>query len=297
MSVGELTFRRLYWDDAEARAAFQAFIREIHNLDFNLWERKGFWDERYTPFTLFDGPRVVSSVCLYSMDMVVEGRRRRLGQISGVGTLPEHRRRGLNRRLTDEALAWARETGHDAFFLFADDEAIPFYQRLGFQPVNDYAMVARIPPPAPRPGLRKLEVDDPADLALISALAQERSAVSDVLGVLNQKLLMFHALYSLRAHAYHVPALDVVVFFKVDGPRLKVHDVVGRRVPAFEELHPFLAAATPAPPPGEIWFHFMTDKIGVEGATPRALEGNNTHVLPGFPLAGERLVFPFTAHA
>lgn len=289
---GPLTYREAYWGDRAARDAFYSFIRIIHNLDFGLWESAGCWDERYRPFSLFEGDRVVSSVCLYSMDMVVGGRRMKLSQISGVGTLPEFRRKGLNRKLTRLALEWAKPD-HQGTFLFADDDAIEFYAKCGFQSVPEILTVLPVAPPAPKPGLRQLDVDRPEDLAMIFALASERVPVSDRLGTLNPHLLMFHALYTLRKCAYHLPALDLVVFFHREAHRLRVFDIVGRRIPPFAELHPYLSAE----PHREVAFYFMTDKLDLDGAVAQPLEGNNTHILPGFPMATDGLTFPFTVHA
>ena len=74
----------------------------------------GFWDHGYRPFSLFDGSNIVSSLCVYSMDMTINGEHRLVAQVSGVGTLPEYRRKGLNLELTQKAMAWAK-TEHDFF--------------------------------------------------------------------------------------------------------------------------------------------------------------------------------------
>jgi ribosomal protein S18 acetylase RimI-like enzyme len=287
-----LILRRAYWDDPIARIAFQDFLRAIHGLDLGPWERAGFWDDDYRPFSLFDGERVVSSVCLYSMDMTVDGRRMRLGQISGVGTLPEYRRRGLNRRLTRLALEWAAPT-HAGFFLFADDEAVEFYRNTGFRPMEEQTTQVAVVAPRPRGGGVALDMDRADDRERIFALARARSPVSDRLGVRNEKLLLFHCLYSLRRHLHYIAPLDLVVAARHDAGRLLLYDVIGREVPPFAEIHPYLTDGTER----EVWFHFVPDKMGLSGGELRPLTGNNTHVLPGFPVADGGLVFPYTAHA
>ena len=84
-----LDFRSGYWDDRRAKDRFKQFLATIHGLDLSLWEQKGYWDhENYIAFSLFEGQRIVATTNLYSMEMQVEGRRCRLGQFSGVGTLP-----------------------------------------------------------------------------------------------------------------------------------------------------------------------------------------------------------------
>ena len=195
MTIGDLSFRSRYWDDHPARDAFERFLVAIHGLDLTEWKRRGFWDrDDYLPFSLFDGDRVVASLCVYSMDMVIDGMPRRLGQLSGVGTAPGLRRRGLNRWLTRRAVA---ELGpiHDGFFLFATDGAVPYYRRCGFEPVMERAAVLRVGAVRARPGARKLDMSLDRDVETVYRLACERTAVSDVLGTLNARLLMFHALY------------------------------------------------------------------------------------------------------
>ena len=124
----DLKLRTHYWDDSDAKAAFKQFILKIHGLDFSEWDSSGYWDHAYTPFSFFDGDTVVASVCVYLLKAVLNGENTRVAQISGVGTLPEWRRRGLNRQLTDIGLAWAQGK-HQGVFLFSDTDAIPYYEK------------------------------------------------------------------------------------------------------------------------------------------------------------------------
>lgn len=289
---GNLSLRSRYWDDRNARAEFKKFLLAIHGLDLSLWDERGFWDDAYTPFSLFDGDRVVSSVCLYSMDMVLGGRPCKVGQFSGVGTLAEFRSQGLNRGLTRAALEWASPT-HAGFFLFADDDAVPFYRRCGFQPAPETSWTMVVEKPTLRPGLRKLDPENDTDIDLVFGLACARDPVSDALGVFNPKLLMFHWLLRLREHGYYVPDLEVAVFFKTEGDVMTLIDVVGKQVPPFCDLHPYLAGETRS----EVRFGFMPDKMKVDTPGRVALPGNNTHVLPPFRWPVEEYMVPHTAHA
>lgn len=291
--MNELVFREAYWTDPAARRAFQRFLVEIHDLDLSAWDSAGYWDDRYRPFSYFDGGgRVVSSVCVYSLEMVVRGSRCRAAQISGVGTSAARRRQGLNRRLTEIALEWAAPS-HDFVFLFADDDAVPFYARCGFLPVEEQIPHVEVRPGDPRPGLRKLDLDTAADVELLLALADQRAPVSDTLGVINPKLFMFHALYQFPGGLYHVRDLDVAVAIKREGPRLTIYDVVGTRVPRFDELCPYLVSSETT----EIDFYFVPDKLEIENPRWRCLRGNNLHDRGDIPLRDERFLFPFTSHA
>lgn len=291
MTAERYTFRTAYWDDPAARAEFKRFLIEIHGLDLTEWEAAGYWDhENYRPFSLFDGDRVVSHLCLYSMELVVNGQRRRVGQFSGVGTAETHRRQGLNRWLTGRALDWAAPT-HEGFFLLSTAGAVDYYRACGFTPTVESADRLRVECPPERRGLVALDPGAPGDRDRVFELASERCAVSDVLGSLNARLLMFHWLYGLRA--YWIADLEVVVFASWSGGLLTVHDIVGRDVPPFADLHPFLARE----PHEEVEFLFPTDRLNIAPTGARTLESNFTHVMAPFDLPGPGVPLPSTCHA
>ncbi len=288
-----LIYRAHYWDDRRAKEQFKQFLISIHGLDLSLWDEEGYWDdEHYTAFSLFDGDRIVATTNLFSMEMMVDGVRRRLGQLSGVGTAPEYRGRGLNRWLTEQALRSAAPT-HDGFFLFANEDAIPFYAKCGFVQVEETVATLRVTPPARSLSLRRLDPGDDGDLSLLDRLARERSPVSDLLGVWNPRLLMFHCLYTVRDCLYYVPDLDTAIFFEVADGVLTVFDVVGRSVPSFAELHPYISGE----PHDEVRFFFMPDKMGVDPDGTSSVRGSGLHILPPLHLPGPELVFPYVSRA
>ncbi len=289
----DLRFRSRYWDDLPAREAFKRFLIDIHGLDLGLWERRGFWDlDDYLPFSLFDGDRVVAHLCVFSLDAVVGGERRRLGQFSGVGTAPERRRQGLNRRLTERALEELGAT-HDGFFLFSAPDAVPFYRRCGFEPVMQKATVVEVEGEGAVGGARRLDLDDEDDLDLLVRLARERTPVSHVLAAHSVNLLMFHVLYDFADRVWYLPDLDVAVLFGVADGCLTLVDVIGPAMPSFDELHPRL----PAGPHRRVRFGFVPDRLGVEDAPTLALGDDHAHVWPGLNLPAGEPVFPHTVHA
>jgi GNAT superfamily N-acetyltransferase len=302
----DFTFRSDYWADASPRAAFKDFIRQVFELNLDPWDQAGYWDNDYRPFSLFaaDG-RIVASTCLYSMRMVVAGRPTRVGQISAMAVLPELRRQGLGRQLTEAALRWASEQGHEFFMLFSSDEALPFYRSQGFTLTAEHTPVLRLVGESSgasntnsaHSGVQPLEMARPADRTLLYRLASERCPISHQLGVLNERLLMFRAVLPPReSRAHYIPSLDVAVLFRRRDGVLTLYDIVGPRLPAFAELSPFLIV----PSDREVVFWFMTDLLG--DLAPfgvlehRPLSGNNLHLQSGFPVSSP-FVLPFTAQA
>lgn len=285
----KLSFRTRYWDDPNARAAFIAFIKTIHNVDFTEWEAAGYWDEDYVPFSYFAGDRLVANVCIYTMQAIVHGEPCRIAQVSGVGTVPEYRLKGLNRRLHETALRWALAE-HRFAFLFADDDAMPFYAKVGFRPVADHAPFVRLPGTAPRRGLEKIDLRSRAERDALYDLACGRSPVSTVLANMNPKLVMYHALYTLHGNAYRIRDLGAVVFVQRDGVKTIVYDVLARELPDFDSLYPYLSSGRPE----EFEFRFPTDRLGLAAVGLRQIK-SNAHVIGAE--ARDHWVFPFTAHA
>ena len=297
VSLSDLTMRDGYWHDGQAKAAFCRLVRDTFGLDFSAWDTAGYWDERYHPFTLFDRDgEAVSSVCLYAMDLVVDGRRQLAGQLSAVATRPAWRRRGLAQRLAQEALQWSARQGHGFQYLFSDDEARPLYRRLGFVAVEEQVTAIDLVGRDPVPGARRLDPAHAVDLALLHRLACERVPVSEKLGVLNDRLVMFYALGPLRDAPWYIEPLDVVVLGSRNAGVLTILDVIGRRIPTLAELYPFIADRLDV----RIVVRFEPDKLGDLPALGRVgvqpLTGNNLHVRGDFPLR-RPVVFPLTAQA
>lgn len=286
----DLTLKTEYWGDLPAREAFKKFILEIHGLDFSPWESHGYWDDAYTPFSFFEGDRVVASVCIYLLDALIDGEPTCLAQISGVGTLPEWRRRGINRELTDIGLQWARGK-QSGLFLFSDTDAIPFYERCGFAPAEEYIEIVEATPLRSRGGTVRLDPGKKPDLDKIYRYAERRSPISNRFSVLNAKLTMFHVLYYLGDHAYEIPDLGCIIFYKRTEGRLDIFDILGESIPPLKDLYPYIADDSDK----VIEFHFNTDKLGLDGVRTRPLFGNHLFVRGTFPV--DRPVFPYTSRA
>ncbi len=92
-------------------------------------------------FAVREGSAVAACADLYS-----DGRT---AQIEDVITLPEFRGRGYASAVVLQALAAARESGHDFVFLIADEDDWPkeLYARLGFEPIG--RTYSFLKPPAP----------------------------------------------------------------------------------------------------------------------------------------------------
>ena len=291
--MNSLAYHTDYWGDRNKKERFIHFLDMIHNLNLTRWDNAGYWDNNYRPFSYFDGDKLVASVCVYSLDMVIKGKPAKIAQISGVGTDPDYRRRGLSYELSLKAMAWADER-HDFYFLFADEEAKTLYRKCGFMPVREQKTEIVLTGFDTDSEIKKLDMAVERDRQLVYALAQERCAVSDELGIVSPKLFMFWCLYFLKEMVYYIKELDIVVLMERRANKLSVYDIVGRDIPAFDVLYGYLAKGTDQ----SVEFLFMPDKLGIGGyaQTLIALE-EGTFVKKPFPFFSSPFQFPLTAHA
>jgi len=285
-----LTLRTAYWQDKKAKAAFNRLMITLFNLDFSQWDTAGYWDDRFVPFSLFKADTVLASVCLYMLNAVVHGRHTRLAQISSVGTLPAWRRRGLARMLNDYALTWARDR-QEWVFLFADPEAVPFYETCGFTPIKEYVEILSVPDVTPRKGIIRLDPAVPREREKIYHYAQCRAPLSRIFSVLNANLLMFHTLYWLKNCAYEIPDLDCLVFYKRLEGCVKIYDVLAENIPDLKALYAYIAS----PEDQRIECRFHTDKLYAGKRKLKLLQDNLPFVHGPFPF--KQPVFPYTSLA
>lgn len=285
-----MEFKSHYWDSLTDKAAFISFVKQIHNLDLTLWDEAGFWDDDFVPFTFFEAGSVISNTCLYLHDAVIQGKRARMLQISTVGTHPDFRRQGLNRDLTQKALVWA-EGNYTGLFLFADEDAIPYYLKCDFKPLKEYLHRVTARPRMKRMGIRQLNPGLDKDLLLIYAYAQSRAPVSDIFALMSPRLFMFHALYTLRSNIYEIPDLQCLVLMKRENGTLHIYDIVGNVMPAFHNVYPYIADEDDS----SIVFHVPTDKLQLAGVESEELVNSHAFSLGEFPL--KLPVIQYTAKA
>lgn len=286
-------FRSHYFDDSESRAAFKTFLQEIHGLDLSRWENAGYWDENFHPFSFFQDGQVIASTCLYVLPMLVQGGAQEVAQVSSVGTHPDYRRRGLNRELHRRARKFADERALAFTYLFADENAVPFYQTCGFKaaPQSRFRCPA-VPPSRPRAGIA-LDVNAPSDRQLIEELTARRTPVSSHLGHQSFGLQMFHTLYTLSENLTYLPDLDLIVASRLRDQTLLVLDLIGSELPSFSDLAPYLTA----PEATTYEFAFEPDRFAIDLRVESGREDDGTHVDEAFPFSNVPFCFPFTAHA
>jgi GNAT superfamily N-acetyltransferase len=289
----KIEYRDSYFDDPFAKASFERYAKKVFGLDFSRWKARGLWDSQYKPFSAFIHGECVASICVYPSEMRVDGVKRRGAQLLTVGTLPEYRLQGIQRELWKRVHGWISQEC-DFTFLFTDESAAGFYERLGLRRQPEYFETVRCPQPASHAELRfkKLNLEQDSEYATLERLAKEREMVSNRLGFFSPNLLLFMFLYLYQGWSFYIEDIDTVIVVEETEDRLRIHDVVAKRMPKLSDIEVFLAQFEKE----EINFLFCTDRLGVDQSKKKRVKDSLLLVSDNFELEGQ-FVFPYSIRA
>jgi len=232
-------------NDKEYQKRLNAFIAPIF-LDFQFWYDLNLWDENYESYSIMQDDEIVSNLCLYKTEIVINGKKLQALQMGAVATKKELQGRGYARLLMEHVLNKYPTT---PMYLYANNTVLDFYPKFGFTradeklPVTEYEINNEIAPV-------KLKFDDP----LVWQHVSNRVNFSQELDCLNTASLnMFHIhLGYLKDHIYHLPELETIVIATNDD-ELKIWGVFSQREITFAEL----AEHLPFTGVDEVVFGFM----------------------------------------
>jgi GNAT superfamily N-acetyltransferase len=225
----------------------EAYFRYVHRvfpeIDFRGWRDLGGWGPEYCALSLAEGDEIVANVSLCRMDLIFDGVPRGGWQLGAVGVVPERRGTGLQRRLMRTVFARVPEC--DVLILFANDTVLDFYPRFGFQPVREDIFAMRCDVVPAGPPLRRLSLDEPADVAMLLRIAETSEPVTYRAGARAYgRIVLWYGANFHGRDLYHVPEEDaVIVAAEDDAAMLRVHDILAPRHIAIERYLPRLVSS------------------------------------------------------
>ncbi|WP_314585748.1 GNAT family N-acetyltransferase [Paenibacillus terrigena] len=223
----EPRFVKDYKHDEVLRKSFSELAHSTFEISFEEWYRKGFWNERYMPYSFAQGDQVVANVSVNQLDLVIDGDKKSAIQIGTVMTHPDYRGQGLSTSLMNKVIE-DYEHQYDVMYLFANDSVLDFYPKFGFKAVEEHLFTMDFTPSELEPtGIRKLNVSRAEDLHLIYQFVSERLPVSKRLGTDHtQGIFMFYGLNVFREDMYYLEEENVIVVYKKENHHMDIFDMV-----------------------------------------------------------------------
>ncbi|WP_186579469.1 GNAT family N-acetyltransferase [Aquibacillus kalidii] len=228
--MSELYFIKDYKENAQLRESFNELATLTFGINFENWYQKGYWNNRYIPFSYVKGGMVVANVSVNLIDFIIDGETKTAIQIGTVMTHPTYRNQGLSSKLMNRVLEKYEKTC-DFVYLFANQNVLDFYPKFGFQPVNEYQFFMEYSMnKSETTSIRQLDVTNKNDLNFIFQMAADRLPVSSSFSTENtQGLLMFYCLYVFNDHIYYIEEEEAIVIFTQKGTTLNIFDVVSKK--------------------------------------------------------------------
>ena len=218
------TYKCNYKDDLALRNSFNSLTEKTYGFNFKQWYEDGYWKDKYIPYSLLDGDKVISNVSVNIMDFLILGEKKRFVQIGTVMTDEEYRGQGLSRALMEVVLKeW--EDKCDLIYLFANDSVLDFYPKFGFEKCNEYKYFVKRIGEKKSENIRKMSMDSDKDREFVYDIICNTIPISKVSMKNNASLIMFYCTYFMKESIYYIEDYNAVVICDFNEDVLYVQDV------------------------------------------------------------------------
>lgn len=140
-----MEFIKGYMDNMQYRHALNDLTQEIFGFTFEDWYTAGYFEGEYIPYSYIENGQIISNASANIMKMMQNGKKKLYIQIGTVATRPEFRHSGLASELIRKIIS-EYEPHVDGFYLFANVSALDFYEKLGFNRLDQWRYCSNIKP-------------------------------------------------------------------------------------------------------------------------------------------------------
>ena len=126
-----------YMRDDILRHALNDLTKKTFGFDFEDWVIGGYFEGDYIPYSFIEDGKIISNVSANRMTFLQNGVEKNYIQIGTVMTDEAYRRQGLAKKLMDHVVKQYKDDC-DGFYLFANLDAVDFYNKCGFSKETEY---------------------------------------------------------------------------------------------------------------------------------------------------------------
>lgn len=132
-----MLFLNGYMDNTQYRHALNEMTQNIFHFSFEDWYKAGYFEGEYIPYSYFENGKIIANASANIMKIVQNNAEKLYIQIGTVMTRPQYRNRGLAAELISKIIRDYQAIA-DGFYLFANLNALGFYERQGFQRLDQW---------------------------------------------------------------------------------------------------------------------------------------------------------------
>lgn len=226
----EYTFISDYFDSPELFKSFNVLARKTFDFELEEWD-----DEDYFCYSLLDGDIMVANVSVQRIDFEYEGKTTRAVQVLTVMTDESYRKQGLSAFLMNRMIEEC-ESQYDLLYLFANDTAVDFYPRFGFEKESEFLHFSEQLPTPKNMGPIKLDVTNDEQWNLIKAAISQGFACTSFPALNAVGLIEWLCKEVYKDQLYHIQKLDAVVIARNDEKKLRLNAVFGEKAIALPDV-------------------------------------------------------------
>ena len=126
-----------YMRNDTLRHALNDLTKKTFGFDFEDWVTGGYFEGDYIPYSFIEDGKIISNVSANRMTFLQNGVEKNYIQIGTVMTDEAYRRQGLAKKLMDHVVKQYKDSC-DGFYLFANLDAVDFYDKCGFSKETEY---------------------------------------------------------------------------------------------------------------------------------------------------------------
>ena len=229
INVGDRKFSFVvdYCKVESLRRSFNSLTFDTYGFDFESWFNNGYWGDRYIPYSILDGDKIVSNVSVNPIDFVYDNKKFRFTQLGTVMTDKDYRGLGLNKYLIKRVLNDYEDISN-MIYLYANNNVLNYYGKLGFVRTKEYQASIKLDGNRnfnKETSLYKLNMDIIKDRLLLERIVSNKSPISRLAMVNNDSLIMFYATYFMGDKLYYIEEIDTIVIMDVHKRTLNIYDI------------------------------------------------------------------------
>lgn len=222
----DYTYHTNFKDQAPLRQSFFDLALDTFSINFKPWFEKGYWTSDYQPHGWFLGDKMVSNASVNHMSLLINQKKISAIQIGTVMTHKDHRKLGLAKKLMEKILE-DYQASNSFFYLFADNEAQKFYEKLGFQVYKETDYSTDYDSKSQRAPLRKLDMTLEEDHYTFDVISKQQILFKGDFEMVQKSTLSgFYGYMIYRDHLYLEESSKTIYIFVDKGQDLEVIDII-----------------------------------------------------------------------
>ena len=217
------------------RRAFNELSKNIFKLSFEDWYQSGYWNDKYIPYTLFDGDKAVANVSTNIINFKMFGEQKRTIQIGTVMTDEAYRGQSLCKFLMHRIInEWSKKC--DFIYLFSNNSALDLYPKFGFDYVREYEYFKSITGNINNRNIEKLDMNIQLNKDRLYDYAKNSNVFGKVSMHENADLVMFYCTSSLKENVYYIKSFDTIAVAIYEKNKIHLWDIFCSKEVGLEEI-------------------------------------------------------------